>query len=67
MYFQGEITDDSPGQGNVSTKVHRRVNEVQCSYDVQSLTDELWQYALDYFWWGHYLIVVGQFARLNDP
>ena len=41
IYFQGEITEDSPGQGNVPTKVHRRVKKVQCFYDVLSLTDEL--------------------------
>lgn len=46
MFFQGE---DLPGQGNVPAKIHRRVNEVQCTEDVTSLTDELWQYALDNF------------------
>lgn len=29
--------------------MHRRVNEVQCSDEVLSLTDELWQYAQDNF------------------
>ena len=63
MYFQGEITEDSPGQGNVPTKVHRRVNEVQCSYDVLSLTDELWQYALDNFSTVSISLVTKQSAR----
>ena len=48
-FFQGEKTEDLPGQGSVPTKVHRRVNEVQCSDEVLSLTDELWQYAHDNF------------------
>lgn len=63
MYFQGEITEDSPGQGNVPTKVHRRVNEVQCSHDVLSLTDELWQYALDNFSTVSISLVTKQSAR----
>ena len=62
-YFQGEITEDSPGQGNVPTKVHRRVNEVQCSDDVKSLTDELWQCAIDDFSSASISLMTKQSAR----
>ena len=63
-FFQGDITEDSPGQGNVPTKVHRRVNEVQCSDEVLSLTDELWpQYALDNFSTESISLVTKQSAR----
>lgn len=62
-FFQGEITEDSPGQGNIPTKVHRRVNEVQCSDEVMALTDELWQNALDNFSTASISLVTKQSAR----
>ena len=62
-FFQGDITEDSPGQGNVPTKVHRRVNEVQCSDEVLLLTDALWQYALDNFSTESISLVTKQSAR----
>ena len=62
-FFQGDITEDSPGQGNVPIKVHRWVNEVQCSEQVLSLTDELWQYALDNFSTASISLVTKQSAR----
>ena len=62
-FFQGEITEDSPGQGNIPTKVHRLVNEVQCSDEVMALTNELWQNALDNFSTASISLVTKQSAR----
>jgi len=60
---KGEITEDSPGQGNVPTEVHRRVNEVHCPDEVLSFTDELWQYALDDFSTASISLATKQSAR----
>ena len=61
--FLSETARHTPGQGNVPTKVHRRVNEVQCSDDVESLTDELWQYAIDDFSSASISLIIKQSAR----
>ena len=48
---------------NLFFKVHRRVNEVQCSDDVKTLTDELWQCVIDDFSSASTSLITKQSAR----